>query len=88
MEQDVFSKWYQKRKLAASKKVWQRGFNWAAGQLLEFDNEDYLKSRIQYAKDFCSYDDFDKGIGDALVKYYELKEMSSQDMLGKIFKHG
>jgi len=83
----VFNKWLRKRKYARREASFNRGYSWAASELLKGCDEMGIEGKIEYAKDFGNYDDFEIGAEKALEDFRELKEMSSQKMLNNIFKH-
>lgn len=64
-------KWWARRKAAERRRQHQRGFLYAAGELLSGTPPEFLLANVQSAKDFHEFSEFDDGVLYALKRWEE-----------------
>ncbi len=72
----MFKRWLNKHKEQRKQIRYRQGYDYAAGELLRNPTLQtilMLAGQVASAKDFDEYDEFDKGIEDALDKFDKLQ---------------
>ena len=70
----LISRVFEARKARARENLRRRGYDYAAGRMLQdgIEARTILKQQVQSSKDFGGYNEFDKGIEDAILDFKRL----------------
>ena len=70
----MFAKFIQRRRERLAQERFRNGFNYAAGQLLEFGAPviEALEVKVEETMHFGAFDEFDRGILSAIERFYIL----------------